>query len=166
LEQRGKLCPGHAAGPTRVAGGSRGGQQRQDLRNRIHGTFQISSGSIRSFRVRAYQFFTPTRDSRPEYGELEMSELALSPVTQGPLSPRREAELREAAQELEAAFLSEMLRHGGLGTPRDSYGGGHGEDQFASFLRTEQARAMAAGGGIGLAESLFNALAAREGSGR
>lgn len=75
-----------------------------------------------------------------------MSDLTLSPVTQSPLTPRREAELRGAAQELEAAFLSEMLRHGGLGTPRDSFGGGHGEDQFASFLRTEQARAMAAGG--------------------
>jgi Rod binding domain-containing protein len=128
----------------------------------MHGTFQISSGSIRSFRARAYQFFTSAHDSRPEYGELEMSDLTLSPVTQSPLTPRREAELRGAAQELEAAFLSEMLRHGGLGTPRDSFGGGHGEDQFASFLRTEQARAMAAGGGIGLAESLFNALAARD----
>lgn len=92
-----------------------------------------------------------------------MSELTLSPVPSPLLSPRHEAELRRAAQELEATFLAEMLRHGGLGTPRDSFGGGHGEDQFASFLRTEQARAMAAGGGIGLAESLFNALAAREG---
>ena len=92
-----------------------------------------------------------------------MSELTLSPVPSPLLSPRNEAELRRAAQELEATFLAEMLRHGGLGTPRDSFGGGHGEDQFASFLRTEQARAMAASGGIGLAESLFNALAAREG---
>lgn len=91
-----------------------------------------------------------------------MSDLSLTPV-QSVMTPRRETELRQAAQELEASFLAEMLRHSGLGTPRDSFGGGHGEDQFASFLRTEQARAMAASGGIGLAESLFNALAAREG---
>lgn len=91
-----------------------------------------------------------------------MSDLSPSAVTYSQLAPRREAELREAAQELEAAFLAEMLRHGGLGAPRQDFGGGHGEDQFSSFLRTEQARELAAGGGIGLAESLFNALAARE----
>ncbi|MGI3184780.1 rod-binding protein [Nioella aestuarii] len=93
-----------------------------------------------------------------------MSDLTLSPASHVTLSPVREAELRQVAVELESSFLAEMLRHGGLGTPRDSFGGGHGEDQFASFLRTEQARAMAASGGIGLAESLFNALAARDGA--
>lgn len=92
-----------------------------------------------------------------------MSDLTLSPLPAGQLAPRRESDLRQAAQDMEAAFLSEMLRHAGLGAPRDSFGGGQGEDQFTSFLRTEQARAMAASGGIGLAESLFNALAAREG---
>jgi len=79
------------------------------------------------------------------------------------LSPSREAELRRTARDLEAAFLSEMLRHGGLGAPRENFGGGVGEDQFASLLRSEHARALAESGGIGLAESLFNALAAREG---
>jgi len=93
-----------------------------------------------------------------------MSDLTIAVPTPNGLTPRRETELRQAAQELEAAFLSEMLRHAGLGTPRDSFGGGEGEDQFASFLRTEQARTLAENGGIGLAESLFNALAAREGA--
>ena len=79
------------------------------------------------------------------------------------LSPSREAELRRTARDLEAAFLSEMLRHSGLGAPRENFGGGVGEDQFASLLRSEHARALAESGGIGLAESLFNALAAREG---
>lgn len=46
-----------------------------------------------------------------------MSDLSPSAVTYSQLAPRREAELREAAQELEAAFLAEMLRHGGLGAP-------------------------------------------------
>lgn len=93
-----------------------------------------------------------------------MSDLTIAVQTPTPLTARRESELRQAAVELEAAFLSEMLRHTGLGAPRENFGGGEGEDQFASFLRTEQARAMAESGGIGLAESLFNALAAREGT--
>ncbi|MFD3191732.1 rod-binding protein [Sedimentitalea sp. HM32M-2] len=66
--------------------------------------------------------------------------------------------LREAATELEAAFLTEMLKSAGLGKSRDSMGGGAGEDQFGSFLVRAQAEQIARTGGIGLAESLFNAL--------
>ncbi|MGB8814321.1 MAG: rod-binding protein [Paracoccaceae bacterium] len=66
--------------------------------------------------------------------------------------------LRAKAEELEAAFLSEMLGYSGLGEASDSFGGGIGEEQFASFLRQEQATAMVKHGGIGLAESLFRAL--------
>ncbi|WP_071674479.1 rod-binding protein [Nioella nitratireducens] len=87
----------------------------------------------------------------------------IAPAAPPPLSPARDRALRQAAQELEAAFLAEMLRQTGLGTTRQSFGGGAGEEQFSSFLRTEQAQAMAARGGIGLAESLFAALVAREG---
>ena len=45
----------------------------------------------------------------------------------------------------------------------DEFGGGAGEDQFGSFLRFEQARQMAAAGGIGLAETIFDALRERAG---
>ena len=69
--------------------------------------------------------------------------------------------LRRAAEEMEAAFLSEMLKHAGVGEGRGSFGGGVGEAQFASLLRDHQAREMAAQGGIGLAERLFNELRAR-----
>lgn len=70
----------------------------------------------------------------------------------------RETVLRQKAQELEAAFLSEMLAHAGFGNSEGAFGGGIGEAQFASFLRREQAEAMVAAGGVGLAESLFHAL--------
>jgi hypothetical protein len=70
--------------------------------------------------------------------------------------------LRAAAVELEARFLSEMLKHAGFGESRGALGGGAGEAQFASLLRDEQARALAGQGGIGLAESLFDALVERE----
>lgn len=76
------------------------------------------------------------------------------------LTPNRpnRPDLRETAEMLEAEFLSEMLGHAGLGKARDSFGGGIGEEQFASFLQREQAGAMARKGGIGLAEAIFNAL--------
>lgn len=74
----------------------------------------------------------------------------------------RNAVLRNRAQELEAQFLAEMLRHTGLGRPPESFGGGSGEDQFSSFLRQEQATAIARRGGIGLSEHLFNAMKARD----
>ncbi len=66
--------------------------------------------------------------------------------------------LREKAEELETAFLTEMLRHAGLGTQSGSFGGGIGEEQFSSFLREAQAKAMTRAGGIGLTEQLFKAL--------
>jgi flagellar protein FlgJ len=66
--------------------------------------------------------------------------------------------LREKAAELEAAFLTEMLGYAGLGMPRESFGGGIGEEQFSSFLRQQQAKAMVKAGGIGLTEVLFRAM--------
>lgn len=72
-----------------------------------------------------------------------------------------DAKLREASKELEATFLAEMLKSAGLGETSKSFGGGAGEDQFSSFLRMEQARAMVDAGGIGLSEAFFNALKER-----
>jgi len=69
--------------------------------------------------------------------------------------------LRAKAIELEGAFLAEMLSHAGLGRMPEGFGGGAGEEQFSSFLRRAQADAIAARGGIGLAEHLFNAMKAR-----
>ena len=73
--------------------------------------------------------------------------------------PDRRSALMEKAQELEATFLAEMLAHTGLGASEGSFSGGTGEDQFASFLRQEQARLMVRHGGIGLAELVFNSMA-------
>ncbi|WP_235899755.1 rod-binding protein [Tritonibacter aquimaris] len=66
--------------------------------------------------------------------------------------------MRQAAMDLESAFLSEMLKAAGLGKTSESFGGGAGEDQFSSFLVEAQAKQMTKAGGIGLAESLYNAL--------
>lgn len=85
-------------------------------------------------------------------------------TTTGP-AVTRDATLRVAAEALEAQFLSEMLKSAGLGETPESFGGGTGEEQFASFLRQEQAQGIANGGGIGLAESIFEALKRRAGDG-
>jgi peptidoglycan hydrolase FlgJ len=78
-----------------------------------------------------------------------------------PDAATRDATLRQRAQELESVFLAEMLRHAGSARPPESFGGGVGEDQFASFLRQAQADAIVRKGGIGLAEALFESLKAR-----
>jgi Rod binding domain-containing protein len=70
--------------------------------------------------------------------------------------------LMEAAQNLEASFLAEMLKAAGLGQSSESFGGGAGEDQFASFLVQEQAMQMVKAGGIGLSESIYETLKERQ----
>jgi len=82
---------------------------------------------------------------------------SILPVSNAPL-PSGDAALRQAAQDLETTFLSEMLKSSGLGKSRESMGGGAGEDQFSSFLVRAQAEQMTKAGGIGLAEMFFNAL--------
>jgi Rod binding domain-containing protein len=72
-----------------------------------------------------------------------------------------DAKLMAAAQKLEATFLSEMLKSAGFDAARGAFGGGEGEDSFASFLRDAQAENLVSAGGIGLAESLFDAMKAR-----
>lgn len=86
--------------------------------------------------------------------------MTISPL-QTAQATQQQTQLREAAQELEANFLAEMLKAAGVGKTPEGFGGGAGEDQFASFLRMEQAREMAAKGGIGLSESLFKSLQER-----
>jgi Rod binding domain-containing protein len=66
--------------------------------------------------------------------------------------------MRDAADKLEATFLAEMLKSAGFGKTSETFGGGAGEDQFASFLVQAQAEQMVKAGGIGLAEQIFNAL--------
>ena len=77
------------------------------------------------------------------------------------LSPRS-AQLMQKAQELETRFLSEMLAHTGLDAQTGAFNGGIGEDQFASFLREAQAKAMVEHGGLGLAQSIFQSLVRRD----
>lgn len=87
----------------------------------------------------------------------------ISPLSPTPSNPDIQAQLRRKAQELESAFLSQMLDHAGLDSASGGFGGGIGEAQFSSFLRDEQATAMVRAGGIGLAEQFYRALAKEAG---
>ncbi|MEM8791509.1 MAG: rod-binding protein [Pseudomonadota bacterium] len=70
----------------------------------------------------------------------------------------RAADLERAAIDFEAVFLSEMLRHAGLGQAREAFGGGAGEEVFSSLLTQQWATSLAENGGIGLAEHLLRSL--------
>lgn len=68
---------------------------------------------------------------------------------------------RQAAEKLEASFLAEMLKSAGVGKS-PSFGGGIGEDQFASYQRQALAEKIVESGGIGLAESFYQALVEKQ----
>lgn len=63
--------------------------------------------------------------------------------------------LLAAARQFEASFLAKMLEAAGAAKPADSFGGGIGENQFASFLLDAQAQRISERGGIGIAEIII-----------
>ena len=75
--------------------------------------------------------------------------------------PPTDARIRSAATALEARFLSEMLKAARVGGPRESFGGGAGEAQFASFMLDAYAEKLAEAGGIGLADRIVSAMVER-----
>lgn len=84
------------------------------------------------------------------------------PTDPAGLSLARRDRLMQKARELETNFLSEMLSYTGVDAQKGAFSGGAGEDQFASFLREAQAKAMVDHGGIGLSQNIFNALVRRD----
>lgn len=91
----------------------------------------------------------------------------IASVATAPLLPNEQQierqTMRATAESLEAHFLAEMLKAAGLHEQVTSFGGGPGEEQFASLLRQAQAEQIVAAGGIGLAESFYQAMLAAEG---
>lgn len=77
------------------------------------------------------------------------------------VTPETKQGLEVAAREFEAVFLAEMLKHGGLGEARETFGGGAGEAAFSSLLTREWATSLAENGGIGLADEILRSLATK-----
>lgn len=90
--------------------------------------------------------------------------LSVSPLSSVaiPSPPPENDRLYRSAQQLEAGFLAEFLKSAGFGKTSESFGGGIGEDQFASFLVQAQADIMVKSGGIGLAEAIYHSLKERQ----
>ncbi len=74
----------------------------------------------------------------------------------GPLDTQS---MRAAAKEYESMFLASVFEtlHQGIKTD-GPFGGGQGEAMFRSLLTQEHAKAMAAQGGIGLADRIVSEL--------
>lgn len=70
----------------------------------------------------------------------------------------RDQHVWRVAQDLEASFLSEMLKSAGLDGGQRSFGGGAGESQFVSFMRDAQAKRIVESGGVGLAEIVYASM--------
>lgn len=77
------------------------------------------------------------------------------------MNATRDENLEKAAKGLEQTFVFEMLKHSGIGETPESFGGGVGEDQFASLLQGAYAEKIVEAGGLGLAAHIEAALKAR-----
>jgi len=71
-------------------------------------------------------------------------------------------ENRRIANEFEASFLTEMLKYTGINKTNDSFGGGPGEEAFASLLTAEYAKIIVNSGGIGLSETIFQSIVRKQ----
>ena len=88
----------------------------------------------------------------------------LAPVNQqsaNALSPERDELIKQRAKEFEAAFVAQMLKHGGLSEAISSESGFGGE-AFASLMIEEVATSLADQGGFGLAENIYQQLRSKE----
>ena len=90
-----------------------------------------------------------------------------SPTNPSQIPPRDENapldhdELRALAKKFEASFLTEMLKHTGIGEAREAFGGGPGEQAFSEFLVREYAGKISETAAIGLADRVYSALLTR-----
>jgi Rod binding domain-containing protein len=67
--------------------------------------------------------------------------------------------VRQAAEEFEAVFLTNMLSQMFAGVPTDGpFGGGHAEQMYRSMLIEQYGSGIAASGGIGLADEIAREL--------
>lgn len=69
------------------------------------------------------------------------------------------ARMRQAAEEYEAVFISQMLQPMFAGIRTDGpFGGGQGEAIYRSMMLSEYGKAIAARGGVGLADHVLQSL--------
>ena len=71
-------------------------------------------------------------------------------------SPAQRAQVRQAAEDFESVFLSEMLKpmFAEVGQGEGLFGGGSGEGIYRSLMVQEYGKAISAGGGVGIADAV------------
>lgn len=76
------------------------------------------------------------------------------------LPPQQLAQIKKAARDFEAMFMSEMMGHMFNGVKTDPmFGGGHGEDMFRSMMVQEYGKSMASSPqGTALSQQLERAM--------
>lgn len=73
---------------------------------------------------------------------------------------------RRVAEEFETVFLSEMLKYSGVNKTSQSFGGGPGEEAFASMLNDAYAEALVSAGGIGIADLVYKSMVEKTSAGK
>lgn len=74
-------------------------------------------------------------------------------------SPRNERMLRQAAQDFESVFVSQMLAPMFAGLKTDGlFGGGHAEGIYRAMMTDEMGASIARAGGVGIADSIYEQL--------
>ena len=92
---------------------------------------------------------------------MELPPISLPNVSLKTPVTRKSDPLRHAAEAFEAIFVSEMLRHSGVGKMPEAFNGGAGEAQFADLLIHEYGRSIAKTGRLGIADQIYAQLKAR-----
>jgi len=94
-------------------------------------------------------------------GAVVQSAVASSP-------PERTAAARRAGMQFEAMALAQFLQpvFATIDMSKSAFGGGSGEEMFRPMLVEEMARAVAAQGGIGIAEAVTREILRMESNGQ
>ena len=84
---------------------------------------------------------------------------ALALGADGPGQTGNTAAARQAAEDFEAVFLSQMLSHMFAGVETGGpFGGGHAEEVFRSVMVDEYGKMMARSGGVGIADNVMSEI--------
>jgi Rod binding domain-containing protein len=89
-----------------------------------------------------------------------MSPLPISQqAAAGPSQAAEEAKLKEACQQFEEMFLTQMMKQMRKTAPEGGmFGGSQSEKQFEEMLDQERAKSWAADGGVGMAQMMFEQM--------
>ena len=95
------------------------------------------------------------------------TQLANKTVDQPKATPdKTKAQLKDAAQQFESIFLSQMFGLMNQDLPTDGpFDGGQGEGMVRSLLNDQYAKSISSRGGIGLADTVYRELLAYQESG-